>query len=137
MDENWFRQKLGDRIAQLRSSAKITQEKLAEEVGIPRTAISQIEAGTRNVTAYELVELACALRVDVTDILDAPIPWTQERWMELARRNQASKLAYEDLAAKEWASNGLNIHSALKFRYLAEGVGIAQNHQISVSKEPT
>lgn len=137
MGESDFRRQLGERVADLRMDARLTQTTVAAAMHVTRTAVGAIEAGTRDVSAYELTLLAAALKTTTSYLLGEPAHWTQERWMELARRNQAARITYEGLAAQEWASNALKILDALKFRYLAEGIGIAQDHQISVSKEPT
>lgn len=137
MGENEFRRQIGERVADLRMDTKLTQTEVATAMHVTRTAISAIEAGKRDISAYELTLLAGVLKTTTSFLLGEQAHWTQERWMELARRNQAARKSYEDMAAREWASNGLSIHDALKFRYIAEGIGLAQDHQISVSKEPT
>ncbi len=49
---------LGKRLADARSNAQLTQEQVAEALGILRTAIAQIESGARAVSSDELVRLA-------------------------------------------------------------------------------
>jgi transcriptional regulator with XRE-family HTH domain len=58
---------LGERIAQARGEADVTQTDLAATVRLDRTALAKIEAGTRKVSATELVAIAAAL--------DRPIDW--------------------------------------------------------------
>src|SRR5258708_12870429 len=58
---------LGRRIAEAREGAGRTQAELAALVGIDRTAFVRIEAGTRKVSATELVAIASAL--------ERPIDW--------------------------------------------------------------
>ena len=58
---------LGQRIGQARLEAGLTQAELGRAVGLDRTAIVRLEAGTRKVSATELVALASAL--------DRPIDW--------------------------------------------------------------
>lgn len=58
---------LGQRIAAARADADLTQGELASAVGLDRTAVAKIEAGTRKVSATELVGFAAAL--------DRPIDW--------------------------------------------------------------
>jgi Zn-dependent peptidase ImmA (M78 family)/DNA-binding XRE family transcriptional regulator len=58
---------LGRRIAEAREDLGKTQAELAAGVGLDRTAIAKIEAGTRKVSATELVAVAYAL--------DRPIDW--------------------------------------------------------------
>lgn len=58
---------LGRRIAQARAEAEVRQTDLAVAVRLDRTALAKIEAGTRKVSATELVAIAAAL--------DRPIDW--------------------------------------------------------------
>ena len=58
---------LGQRITEAREDAGKTQAELANLVGLDRTAINRIEAGTRKVSATELVAIAAAL--------ERPIDW--------------------------------------------------------------
>jgi len=58
---------LGRRISQARLEADMTQVDLGRAIGLDRTAIAKLEAGTRKVSAAELVALASAL--------DRPIDW--------------------------------------------------------------
>lgn len=48
----------GKRVRTVRARLQLTQEQVAERLGIPRSAISEIESGKRQVTASELVDLA-------------------------------------------------------------------------------
>jgi len=58
---------VGRRIADARSTAKLTQAELARAVGIDRTAIAKAEGGKRGLNALELAQVAVALR--------RPIEW--------------------------------------------------------------
>jgi len=62
--------RLGKKIRQLRSQFGLSQEKLAELLGIPRPAISQIENGTRTVVTEELVKLSKVFKLTTDALLD-------------------------------------------------------------------
>ena len=49
---------------------KISQEELADRAGIHRNYISQIEGGKRNVSFYNVVRIARALRVSPSGLID-------------------------------------------------------------------
>jgi Zn-dependent peptidase ImmA (M78 family)/transcriptional regulator with XRE-family HTH domain len=53
-----FQEKLGARIRETRLAAGLTQEQVAEVLGIPRTAIVQIESGKRAVSTLEISRFA-------------------------------------------------------------------------------
>lgn len=135
MIESDFRRRLGERVADLRLDAKLTQAEVAERICTTRTAISAIEGGTRNTSAYELVLLAEILGVSIPDLLSTPgvsvVP-SRNRWTELARQIQRARLTYKQLAATSW-ENG-NLLDAIRFRYLAEGLELAQEKQLELSK---
>ena len=75
---------LGHRIAQARAEADLTQTELALAVRLDRTALAKIEAGTRRVSATELVAIATAL--------DRPIDWfvTESPPSVVSRRSDAA-----------------------------------------------
>lgn len=52
------RQMLGERLKEAREYVGLKQEDVAKKVGIPRSALSNIEAGSRKVDAIELAQLA-------------------------------------------------------------------------------
>jgi transcriptional regulator with XRE-family HTH domain len=57
------RQMVGENVRRLRSSAGLSQAKLAELVGVDRAYISGLELGRRNPTIITLWHIAKALRV--------------------------------------------------------------------------
>ena len=81
--EKQFAKILGQQIGERRKKLKVTQEELAQKIGVNSSQIiSQIERGDREVKAWELARLAKALLVDVTDLLaqenlgvDQPVLW--------------------------------------------------------------
>ena len=63
-----MKQDLGQRIQKLRKDKKITQEQLAEMVGIDPKNISRIEKGNNYPTAENLTSIAKALHVDIYEL---------------------------------------------------------------------
>lgn len=61
---------IGTRIKELRTKTGISQQRLAELVGVSRPAISQIETGDRKVSVDELDRLAKTFNVSLTTLLD-------------------------------------------------------------------
>jgi DNA-binding XRE family transcriptional regulator len=61
---------LGQNVIRLRGVRGLTQEKLAELVGVDRRYIQRIEAGTANPGVDVLVRLKLALAVNWTRLLD-------------------------------------------------------------------
>ena len=52
------RQVLGERLKEAREYVGLKQDDVAKKLGIPRSALSNIEAGSRKVDAIELAQLA-------------------------------------------------------------------------------
>jgi transcriptional regulator with XRE-family HTH domain len=57
-----FYSTLGARICEARKAARLTQEQVADQVGLARTSITNIEKGRQPVQVHLLVELAHVLR---------------------------------------------------------------------------
>lgn len=61
--------KLGDRIREVRRTAGISQEELAERAGLHRTYVGGVERGERNVGVLNLIQIARALNVKPAELL--------------------------------------------------------------------
>ncbi len=95
-----FYEELGLRILAKRRDRKVTQEKLAELVGLTRTSITNIEKGRQKVLAHVLLELAEALNTDVADLLPArrspaveveALPTQSRHWIERTLRRKETR----------------------------------------------
>jgi transcriptional regulator with XRE-family HTH domain len=62
-------QQLGERLADARKRAKLTQAQVAERVGVARTTLVAMEKGERRPSNTELVKLAGLLATEVHDLL--------------------------------------------------------------------
>ena len=62
-------QRLASRLRSARLSAGVSQEQAANELGLPRPAISLIESGNRNVSAIEITKLARLYGVGLAALL--------------------------------------------------------------------
>jgi len=62
-------QNLTQRILHYRQKANLTQEQLAEKVGLARPSITAIEQGKRKVSVEELVKFSTALNCSLPDLL--------------------------------------------------------------------
>ncbi|MER6492759.1 helix-turn-helix transcriptional regulator [Streptomyces griseorubiginosus] len=60
---------LGHRIAELRISAGLTQEDLADRMGVERRTVQRYEAAVTDPRYGDLLLIARALRVHVSDLL--------------------------------------------------------------------
>ena len=61
---------VGERIQKVRKEKGITQEELAEKIGVKRAAISKYESGSIELTVSMLDKIAAALGTDLNSILD-------------------------------------------------------------------
>jgi transcriptional regulator with XRE-family HTH domain len=60
---------IGDKIRQARSDKTLTQEKLAQQIGLTSSSISNIELGTQSVQLHDLYKIAAVLEKDITYLL--------------------------------------------------------------------
>lgn len=64
------RQRLAGNLRRLRTTRDLSQEAFADEVGIHRTYISDLERGKRNPTITVVDKIAAALDVPLSELLD-------------------------------------------------------------------
>jgi len=60
---------LGKNVRQIRSDRGLSQEALADLCGLHRTYLGGIERGERNVSLLNIVRIAQALDVDITELV--------------------------------------------------------------------
>lgn len=61
---------LGEAIRNRRESLGISQSSLARRIGSARTTVTNIEAGGQSIMIHQLMEIARALRMPVTEFLN-------------------------------------------------------------------
>lgn len=66
MNDDAARKRLGERLRRAREYLGLSQDDVAKHLAIPRTALSNIESGSRKVDALELKKLAELYRQSVT-----------------------------------------------------------------------
>jgi len=69
-----IRVRLGRNVRHFRLKLGLSQEALAEDAGIHRTYVSDVERGARNPTVTVVEKLARALKVSAGELLDGPAP---------------------------------------------------------------
>ncbi len=104
------RQEIGRRVREARRAANLSQQAVADASGIPRTALSNIETGTRNITALELVSLVKVLGCSAGQLLG----------LDDADRNNAYRSAFRD-----------------GWRACARAVTAATDFSIGLNQEPS
>ncbi len=65
LDDEAERRRLGDRLRQAREYLSLSQDEVAKHLGVPRTALTNVESGLRRVDALELKRLADLYRQPV------------------------------------------------------------------------
>ena len=69
MEAEWIYREFGDRLRNQRKNSKLTQDGLAERVGLSRTSITNIEKGRQHITLHMLYILSDVLGVSPVDLL--------------------------------------------------------------------
>jgi len=62
--------RIGEKIKELRTRFGMSQQELANKLGISRPAISQIEKGERKIAAEELIKLSEVFNISIDSLLD-------------------------------------------------------------------
>ncbi|MCU7549823.1 helix-turn-helix transcriptional regulator [Chitinophagaceae bacterium LB-8] len=87
------REKIAARLKEARTLAGLSQEQAAKKLGIPRPAISEIEAGNRKVSAEEIIQFANLYQVDSDWLL---LQESENEQYKFAAR-ELSKLSKDDI----------------------------------------
>jgi transcriptional regulator with XRE-family HTH domain len=69
-DEEAFYRALGERIAELRRKQNLTQQQLADALGLSQRTVGHYEVGRIRVQVYMLPELSDCLRVSISELID-------------------------------------------------------------------
>jgi transcriptional regulator with XRE-family HTH domain len=103
----------GERLKEYRLARKMSQEELAEQTGVPVTAISKIEHGTRKVTLDEAVRFAEVLQISLGQLagLDDTVPMAQrETYLPMSRCVKKGAKALDELVSAFQELNSLVAH---------------------------
>ncbi|MEH2922906.1 helix-turn-helix domain-containing protein [Samsonia erythrinae] len=84
-DETFFKE-LGTRIALARKAQQLTQQQLAEQLGIAQQTMAHYEGGRLKVSAALLPQLAQILNLSLDELLGLPAPYRS------GKRGPASRL---------------------------------------------
>lgn len=76
--------KIGQKIRKIRKAHGLSQEELAEKVGISTPHMSHIETGNTKLSLPVFVDIAVALEVRTDDLLDDPVSTTSTSLDEIA-----------------------------------------------------
>src|SRR3979490_719432 len=85
------RQLLSERLKEAREYVSLKQEDVAKKLGIPRSALSNIEAGSRKVDAIELAQLA--------KLYQRPVAWFTGEGSNSASHKTSEEVAHLARAA--------------------------------------
>lgn len=120
-------------LRELRKVYGLSQEQVAEAIGVKRTTLVTVEKGERELTSEELGKLADYLGVDIVDLMTQEIP-DIEKYQEMivetlkryckysgksATKTMLAKLLY--LADFGWYYNHLQPMSGMKYRRIHYG----------------
>jgi transcriptional regulator with XRE-family HTH domain/Zn-dependent peptidase ImmA (M78 family) len=91
-DDEW--RVIGERLRRTRLITGMSQAELGKQVGLDRTMVAKIEAGTRRIGALELTQISGALRVPVGYLLE-PLPPVLSRRGSVVDEDFDSEIAQE------------------------------------------
>ncbi len=74
MEKAKFNKLVGNQIRELRIQKKLTQAELANKIGKDYQSVQRIELGKMNPTIFYLYEIAQALEISLSELLDFKVP---------------------------------------------------------------
>lgn len=99
------REQIASRLRQSREAVGLTQAQVAQELGVHRPTVSEIEAGRRTLSAEEFYRLATLYGVSVSEVLSEAPPPADEAAQLLALRSEAADSAGARLAFKRFVAD--------------------------------
>ena len=88
--ETLFTRAIGKAIEGLRRRQKLSQQFVAERLGLHQTAMCRIEKGAQHISLYQFVEFASLLRMPFMPILRAARKFVEAQEHAIWRRGRAS-----------------------------------------------
>lgn len=70
MDKNQFNKNLGDALRDVRLELGITQEAMAENAGISKNYVGEIERGEKSITVFILIQLLESNSISVSKFME-------------------------------------------------------------------
>lgn len=125
-DERTFFEQLGKRIAQARQAASLTQQQVADSLGIPQPQYASYEVGRRRVPVSMLPRLARIFKTSIDTLIgddagDAPAIASERR----TRRGPPSKLEQQLDAIARLPKSEQKFVSKMLDNVLAQSMGHA------------
>jgi transcriptional regulator with XRE-family HTH domain len=120
---------IGERLRRTRLITGKSQAELGKQVGLDRTMVAKIEAGTRRISALELTQISDALRVPIGYLLEPP-PQVLSRRGSVVDEDFDSEIAQEsgrlEIALTTWLGD---------LRQLVD-LGVLRTQPLLVSRQP-
>lgn len=117
---------LGERIRKRRTALKLSQEYIADQLGVSRQAVSKWENGQSEPNAKNLAELACLFEIPLSELVGAQLPEVtaeQSRKRILRKNLEAVTVGAYTGAAVLWtirtSDPGLKIYASVLIFILA------------------
>lgn len=92
IEENALYKAIGERIKACRTQARVTQKQLADEIGVERTSITNIESGLQKLPIHQLYRICQALKVDPFDLLPSVEDVQQSEMEEVQIDGQSAQV---------------------------------------------
>ena len=117
-DEGFFKA-LGTRIAEARKEQGLTQQDLADHLGIPQQTMANYEVARARIPASMLPTVAQLLTLSLDELIGSPLP---QRKGKQAKRGPASRLQQQIEAVEQLPKTKQQFVSQMLDTVLAQGV---------------
>lgn len=115
---------VGARIAQRRAALGLSQQGLAERLGISPQQIQKYEAGTNRVSVSRLHRIATVLATSTAGFFPPPAPDAGSAGVATAPRKSGS-----DAAESEWLTGLRFLSASVEGRAVATGFGLIESRE--------
>jgi transcriptional regulator with XRE-family HTH domain len=117
--QSTFYQQLGDNIRSLRKDRDLSQQRLADLVGLSRTSLTNIEKGRQHPPLHTLCEIVEYLQGDIAHLLPRPEPMREPSDIKALAGEQVR--GDDELAFIETAIRGGTEHGGKKTQDSGDG----------------
>lgn len=69
IDDDLVYKEIGDRIKQVRTEEKLTQEKFADEIGVSRVSLANYESGKQSIYISDIYKIAAHFNIPISALI--------------------------------------------------------------------
>lgn len=84
--------KIGERIKAIRLKKGISQQELADKIGVTQSAVSHLEIGMRRLRLEPIIQIANAFEISVDELLGSSVKISIDKYDSMAKEKLEARL---------------------------------------------